>query len=51
MEEAIHKAVEANAVAVIIYDKLFGDSAEDNPARAKGGLCFNEQVKKIVENM
>lgn len=51
MEEPIHEAVEANAVAIILYDKLFGDNEEENPARAKGGLWFNEQAKKFVENM
>lgn len=50
-EEPIHEAVEANAVAIILYDKLFGDNEEENPARAKGGLWFNEQAKKFVENM
>lgn len=50
-DEPIHDAVEANAVAIIIYDKLLGESKEKNPARNKGGLWFDEQAKKIVGSL
>lgn len=50
-EEPIHEAVEANAIAIIIYDKMIGDSEENNPARIKGGLWFNEQAKKLADKL
>ena len=51
VDEPIHEAVEANAIAIIIYDKMLGDSEENNPARVKGVLWFNEQAKKIVDKL
>jgi len=50
-EDPIYEAVDANAVATIIYDKMFGDDEENNPARVKGGLWFNEQAKRIVDEL
>lgn len=47
-DNPINEAVEANAIAIVIYDKLVGDDIEDNPARAKGGLWFDEQVRRIL---
>lgn len=46
-DEPIHEAAEANAIAIIIYDKMLGENEEKNPARAKGFLWFCEQAKKI----
>lgn len=50
-DEPIHEAVEANAIAIIIYDKMLGNSDEPNPARIKGELWFDEQTKKLVDKL
>lgn len=50
-DKPIYEAIEANAIAIVIYDKIFGDSEENNPARIKDTLWFNEQAKKIVDRL
>lgn len=50
-DEPIHEAVEANAIAIIIYDQMLGNSDEPNPARIKGELWFDEQTKKLVDKL